>query len=311
VRPDRATKRFVQQLADLGLLPLDHRDPEHLTSVSRVISTINGSGPSMARVEDHEVDGVTLRVLIPTDRPRGIVVYYHAGGWLTATNAAAEPVVRKLAERTSCIFVLVEQRRVPALDHAASIEDSHRALLWAADRARDLAGGDVPLMVAGEGAGGNLAALMTQRARDDGAPHLSLQILVCPLLGPELEDLPAEADLETLLTPAGLQAFWEQSLPEAAGMVKASPFRAMLEGLPPAVVITAEHDPARSQGERYAQRLRRAGVDVDARCYDGQLHGFVSVLMLPIGERAFQQIIRAVRACAVHFDAGGPECLTP
>ncbi len=161
----------------------------------------------------------------------------------------------------------------------------------------------MPLIVAGDSAGGNLAAVMAQRARDRRGPAIALQVLIYPVVDADF-DRPSytDADNQLLLTREAMVWFWDHYVPDASRRVEpdASPLRAAsLAGLPPAGVLTAEHDVLRDEGEDYAERLREAGVEVDFRRHEGQTHGFFTILLLPGSERGFQHVVKAVQACTV------------
>jgi acetyl esterase len=215
-----------------------------------------------------------------------------------------ETVGRKLAERSSCAVVLVDYRLAPEHRYPTAVEDSYAALEWTADHLADIAGrADVPLIVAGDSAGGNLAAVMAQRARDRNGPAIDLQVLIYPVTDADF-DRPSyvDADNQLLLTRDAMVWFWDHYVPDPARRTEpdASPLRAeSLAGLPPAVVLTAEHDVLRDEGEEYANRLTQAGVTVDFRRHAAQTHGFFTFLLLPGSERGFQHVVRAVRACTI------------
>jgi acetyl esterase len=163
-------------------------------------------------------------------------------------------------------------------------------------------------MVAGDSAGGNLAAVMAQRSNDRNGPKLALQILIYPVADADF-DRPSFTDPENqlILTRDAMVWFWDHYAPDASSRAEsdASPLRASrLEGLPPAVVLTAEHDVLRDEGEAYAQKLRDAGVAVDFKRHAGQTHGFFTLLMLPGSEHGFQQVVKAVQACTVRYSKG-------
>jgi acetyl esterase len=169
----------------------------------------------------------------------------------------------------------------------------------------------LPLIVAGDSAGGNLAAVTALRARDRNGPKIALQILIYPVTDADFER-PSYNDAENqlLLTKEGMVWFWDHYVPDAARRSEpdSSPLRAGdLSNLPPATVLTAECDVLRDEGEEYAERLAAAGVQVDLRRYAGQTHAFFSLLMLPGSERGFQQVVKAIQACVVrHARAAQP-----
>lgn len=213
-------------------------------------------------------------------------------------------MARKLAERTSCAVVLVEYRLAPEHRYPTAVDDSYAALEWTAAHIEEIAGRvDVPLIVAGDSAGGNLAAVMALRARDRNGPKIALQVLIYPVTDADF-DRPSYVDPENqlILTREAMVWFWDHYAPDADRRLEpdASPLHAEnLAGLPPAVVLTAEHDVLSDEGEAYAERLVEAGVPVEAKRHAGQTHGFFTFLQLPGSERGFQQVVKAVRACTI------------
>ena len=304
---DSATARFLEQLAEGDGKPLHESTPEEARALGSMLAELAGPGPEMESVEERRIEGpegeATLRILVPIKNPRGVLVYYHGGGWVIGSIDQYDTVARKLAERTSCTVVLVEYRLAPEHRYPTAVDDSYAALEWVGKHLSGLAGREAPLMVAGDSAGGNLAAVMAIRARDRGGPPIALQVLIYPATDADF-DRPSYTDPanELLLTRQGMVWFWDHYLPDASRRAEpdASPLRAdNLAGLPPAVIITAEHDVLRDEGEAYAARLREAGVAVDLQRYVGQMHGFFTLLMLPRSELGFQQVVKAVKACIV------------
>jgi acetyl esterase len=302
---DRATRELLDQLAAAGGKPLPECTPEEARADGAEYVALAGPGPEMARVEQHAIPvpggSVPLRVLVPEQGARGVIVYYHGGGWVLGTLDEFDSLGRKLAERTSCAVVLVDYRLAPEHRYPTAVDDCYGALEWVAAHASEIAGRDVPLMVAGDSAGGNLAAVVAIRARDRRGPPIALQVLVYPVADADF-DRPsylARENQNALLSRDDMIWFWDHYLPDASRRTEpdASPIHTPdLAGLPPAVVITAEHDVLLDEGKAYAERLDAAGVPVEYRCYERQAHGFFTLLMLPEGERALQQVVKAVRA---------------
>ncbi len=300
---DRRTRRFLDGLRNEEGNPVHMSTPAEVRRRHRGVMEANGSGPAMQRVIDESVptaDGhVPLRVLVPVPIPRAVIVYYHGGGWVSGSIAETETIARKLAERTSSTVVLVDYRLAPENPYPAAVDDSYAALQWAADHLHEIAGEDVPLMVAGDDAGGTLAAVVTMLARDRNGPTISTHILICPTFDSSAPDSAgAEADDAGWVGPSALRWYWDQYVPDPTARAAAgvTPLEASdLSELPPTVIVTAEYSPARVGAETYAQRLRDAGVDVDEQMYEGQVHNFAVVLSIPLGERVFQQVIRTVR----------------
>lgn len=307
---DRATTQFMQSMAegaDPDAKPLHEMTPEEARAFGSSLADTAGPAPAMARVEEHtlERDGgsagnVGLRVLVPIDPPAGVIVYYHGGGWVIGSIDEFDTLARKLAERTSCAVVLVAYRLAPEHRYPVAADDAYAALEWTAANLQRIAGGEVPLFVAGDSAGGNLSAVVAVRARDRKGPEIALQILIYPVTDADF-DRPSYTDPENalLLTREAMIWFWDHYVPDPAQRAEpdASPLQtADLSGLPPAVVLTAEYDVLRDEGEAYAQRLADAGVPVDLRRYPGQMHGFFILQMLPGSELGYQQVVKAIRA---------------
>ncbi len=304
---DKATRTLMEQLAAGGGKALHEGTPEEARALGPALAALAGPAPAMGRVEEHRVSApggeVPLRVLVPEQPARGVIVYYHGGGWVIGSIDEFDTLARKLAERTSCAVVLVDYRLAPEHRYPVAVDDSYAALEWVGAHVREIIGKDGPLIVAGDSAGGNLAAVMAIRARDRKGPKISLQVLIYPVTDADFQR-PSYLDPENqlLLTRDGMIWFWEHYLPDAARRSEpdASPLHATdLSGLPPAIVLTAEHDVLRDEGEAYAARLSAAGVTVDLKRYPGQMHAFFSLLMLPGSERGFQQVVKAVRACVI------------
>ena len=307
---DRATTQFMQSMAegaDPDAKPLHEMTPEEARAFGSSLADTAGPAPALARVEEHtlERDGgsagnVGLRVLVPIDPPAGVIVYYHGGGWVIGSIDEFDTLARKLAERTSCAVVLVAYRLAPEHRYPVAADDAYAALEWTAANLQRIAGGKVPLFVAGDSAGGNLSAVVAVRARDRKGPEIALQILIYPVTDADF-DRPSYTDPENalLLTREAMIWFWDHYVPDPARRAEpdASPLQtADLSGLPPAVVLTAEYDVLRDEGEAYAQRLADAGVPVDLRRYPGQMHGFFILQMLPGSELGYQQVVKAIRA---------------
>jgi acetyl esterase len=317
---DIATRAVLEQMAATGGKPLHESSPEEAREFGKAFAAMAGPAPAMGRVEDHEVavDGGTIpvRVLVPRQGARAVIVFFHGGGWVIGSIDESDTMARKLAERTSSAVVLVDYRLAPEHRYPTAVDDSYAALEWAAERLLDITDGrDAPLVVAGDSAGGNLAAVMALRARDRNGPRIDLQVLVYPVTDADF-DGPSYVDPENqlILTRDAMIWFWDHYVPDAARRAEpdASPLRAAtLAGLPPAVVLTAEHDVLRDEGEAYAARLAAEGVPVDVRRHAGQMHGFFTFLPLPGSERGFQHVVKAVRACAAHHAKGRPALTAP
>ena len=309
---DVQTQAFYEEMvkgSDPDAPAMHERTPEDARTYRAGLAALSGPAPTMARVEDHTIEqpdgSFRIRVLVPIEPPAGVIVYYHGGGWVVGSIDESDTLGRKLAERTSCAVVLVDYRLAPEHRYPVAVDDSYAALEWAAAHMNEIAGGEVPLIVAGDSAGGNLSAVMAVRARDRNGPEIAMQVLIYPVTDANV-DRPSYLDPENqlLLTRDSMIWFFDHYIPDPARRTEpdASPlYTEDLSGLPPAVVLTAEHDPLRDEGEEYAQRLEDAGVEVNLQRHKGQMHAFFALLMLPGSERGMQQVVRAIRALVVRF----------
>jgi acetyl esterase len=249
-----------------------------------------GDGPDMARVVHH---GATIE-LVPHGTPRGVIVFFHGGGWVAGAPDEIETLGRVLADRTTCTVVLPAYRLAPEHPFPAAVEDAAAAVRWAAECADGL-----PLMVAGDSAGGNLAAVVAHHL----AEKIVLQILIEPVTDTDTGTASyLDPDNQLIVTRELMQWFLGHYAGVERSDPRLAPLRApSLAGAPPAVVLTAEHDVLRDEGEAYAEALRAAGVEVSHRRFEGQMHGFFGqVGVLPGSAAGSDYVVAAIqRYCAV------------
>jgi acetyl esterase len=301
---DEATATLLQQLAASGAKPLHEMTP---TEARSFLASMRGqeppSGPEMKSVRNTRVPVsggfVPLRVLTPGDNPSGVIVYYHGGGWVLGTIDDSDLLGRQLAQRTGCVVVLVDYRLAPEYRYPVAVDDSWAALQWVSARVEELAGRPVPLIVAGDSAGGNLAAIMTLRARAAGGPALAAQVLAYPVTDCDL-DTGSYTDPENqlMLSRDSMVWFWDHYAPVAGSRFHrdASPMRAgTFAGLPPAIVLTAEHDVLRDEGEVYATQLIKSRVPVKHQRFAGQMHGFFTMVgLLPGADAGMDFVVEEI-----------------
>jgi acetyl esterase len=223
-----------------------------------------------------------IRIYRPSaERGLGVLVYFHGGGWFLGSIELCDEICRGLANAAGCVVVAVEYRLAPEAKFPAAVEDCFAATRWLAGNPAEVVADASRLVVGGDSAGGNLAAAVTLLARDRGDVELVGQLLVCPNTDLRAATPSMRENTDPwLLNGAAVAKSREYYLatPEDAVNPLASPLRAEdLRGLPPALVITAECDPLRDEGERYARRLTSAGVTVESARYDGMAHGFFSM----------------------------------
>ena len=241
--------------------------------------------PEAPEIEvDSVVDIVAGDVPARVYRPRGdgpfpVVVMFHGGGWVIGDLTTADCQCREVCRGVGAVVVSVDYRLAPEHRFPAAAEDCYAATRWTAAHAADYAGDAGLLAVAGDSAGGNLAAVVAQMARDRGGPPLVYQLLVYPVTnGVNLDTASYRDNGEGyLLTAEAMHWFWNHYAPspEDRRSPYASPVMASdLSKLPPALVMTAEFDPLRDEGEAYAKALSAAGVTADLIRWDGLIHGF-------------------------------------
>lgn len=278
-----ASAAFLAELAAAGMPPIEDWTPSIVRLGDPVLAGLTGPGPDVGAARDLRLaseDGTfRVRMLRPAGVARATIVYFHGGGWVGGDiDLQYDHVGRDLVNATRSTVVLVNYRKAPEHPFPAAIEDSWLALDWAAEHAAELAPPGAPLLVAGDSAGGNIAAVLAQRARDEAGPHIDGQVLIYPVTDCDFtRPSYADPDNQLFLDRETMIWYWNQYLPDepARHQPAASPLRAeTLAGLPPALVYVAEYDPLRDEGVAYAEALRAAGVPVVLEEAEGQMHGF-------------------------------------
>lgn len=248
--------------------------------------------PPEDRLPLHAVDDMTaktasgdvpVRIYTPVEADSyGVLVYFHGGAFFLGSLETHDHVARSLAKETGLKVVSVGYRLAPEAAFPAGLDDCHAVVRWAAEEGESLAWDGTTLAVAGDSSGGTFVAAVAARAHDDGFPNLTHQILYYPSLDLDF-DVDRYASLRENAVGYGMEtaglkpfnAFYTDSGADPADPLVSPVKRADLTGLPPALVVTAEHDPLRDEGELYGRRLREAGVEVTVSRYEGAGHGFV------------------------------------
>ena len=252
----------------------------------------------------HPERPIPLRIYTPAaEGPFPCLTYFHGGGWVVCDLDTHDTVCRAIARQAGAVVVAVDYRLSPEYKFPAAVDDCYAATQWVAANAARLRVDRHRIAVGGDSAGGNLSTVMCLKSRDEGGPALALQVLVYPVTNLASFDTPSYGEFAAgyYLTRAEMEWFRGHYLARAedAQNPYASPMLAPdLRGLPPALVITAECDTLRDEGEAYARRLAEAGVDVTCTRYAGMIHPFFSLRgTLSQGRRAIEQVSAAVRGC--------------
>ncbi len=298
-------------MAASGAPPVYELPAEEARQATVAVRELVGPGPSVSRVVDVTVPtragSVPARVYEPAVEVPGTVLYFHGGGWVIGSVDDWDACCRVLAVESGCRVVSVEYRLAPEHPFPAAADDAYDAHVWAAQEYAD-----GPVVVAGDSAGGNLAAVVALRNRDEHGPMPALQVLVYPVVDHDFStgSYAEHTDTHLIVNRPEMEWFWDLYVPDrsARSHPYASPLRAEdLSGLPPAVVVSAGHDPLRDEGAAYVQRLERAGVPVQVFSYPAQIHGFYTLVgVLDDADRAVRQVAGAVRA-AVGAGTSAPE----
>lgn len=249
-----------------------------------LMSTV-GPATELPEVRDFTIPGpggaLALRLYRPGPGTRPGLLFLHGGGWVLGDFDTHDDLCRDLAARSGCVLLAVDYRLAPEHPYPAAVEDTLAALEWLHANAGDLDVDPARIAVGGDSAGGNLAAVACLEERARGGPRAAAQVLLYPVMDITRFDTPSyESYAEGYgITRAGIQWFGNHYAPgEKAHSVRVSPAHALdLRGLPPALVVTAEFDVLRSEGEAYAVRLSEAGVPTTLLRYDGMIHAFASM----------------------------------
>ncbi|MBH5400038.1 alpha/beta hydrolase fold domain-containing protein [Bradyrhizobium sp. CNPSo 4010] len=233
--------------------------------------------------------------------PHPVVVYFHGGGWVLGDEQSDEPFCRDMVRRTGMMFVSVGYRHAPEHRFPTAAEDGYAATRWIAEHAAELGGRPGPVLVAGWSAGGNIAAVTCQLARDRSGPAIAGQLLVCPVTDCSY-DRPSYNENGTayFLTRSLMYWFWDlYCSPADRTDPRVSPLRGKVAGLPPAFVVTCEFDPLRDEGIAYAEAMAGAGVPVEQLKARGHFHSsFTMVDVVITGVSGRVQMAQALRRFA-------------
>ena len=309
---DPQIQTYVDQLAASGDPPRHTLSPDAVraTMAAELASeaTLVALEP-VAVVENRIIPGPVGKIPIRIYTPQGVgpfplVVYFHGGGWVLGTLDSYDGLSRSIANGARCVVITVDFRLAPEHPFPAAPEDCYAATCWVAEHAGEINGDATRIAIAGDSAGGCLAAVVAQMAREEGAPPLEFQLMVYPITDLRMKTASYRENADAPnLTKDDMIWFRRHYLTNEADIVNplASPLLAPdLSNLPPALIVTAEYDPLRDEGEGYGERLRQAGVRTAVWRYDSLIHGFLGLDQVADRARvARSEIIAALRAALV------------
>jgi len=304
--PHPDAQELLALIEEAGTQPISRWGVDHARELSRRMRP-DVDGPAVGDVTDRTVPGfeddgpaVPVRVYTPAGSgPFPTVAFFHGGGFVLGDLDSHDYLCRAFVRESGCVVVATDYRRAPEHPFPAAVEDAVAATQWAADHPEDL-DGTGSLAVMGDSAGGNLAAAVTQLARDrEHGPDIDFQALIYPSVSDRTDWESRQNNNEGYyLVEADMQ--WFQDCYHESTINRGNPYAYPLQGcdfsdLPPATVLTAGFDPLRDEGVAYAEVLEAAGVDVEHRHFPAMIHGFVNMLA---GPRAVEPSHAAVEALA-------------
>lgn len=296
---------MLEMMAEMGLPPVESMSPTDARAFMEASAAMSPPGPEVGEVTDGSYPGadgdLAFRRYVPLGAGAGplpLIAYFHGGGWVLGSADSDDAFCRDLANRAGAVVVSFDYRHAPEHRFPAAHDDAWAALTWAATNATDLGAAADRIAVAGWSAGANLAGHVCHRARAEGGPAISAQLLVTPVTD---HDMSRQSYVDNgegyVLTAALMRWFWDHYADEAD---RSDPRVALLRaddlaGLPPAVIVTAEFDPLRDEGAAYADALRNAGSSVRHLRAGGQIHtslAAVGALLTPaeVREEAFRDL---------------------
>ena len=280
LQPD--VRMMLNMMAEMNMPPIESLGPQGARDFMAEMAKRRPPPRPVGEVVDGTLAGadgpLPYRLYRPaTPGPHQIVVYYHGGGWVFGDEQSDDPFCRDMCRRTGMIVVSAGYRHAPEHPFPSAAEDGYAAARWIAEHAAELGGRPGPLLIAGWSAGGNVAAVTCQLARDRGGPQIAGQLLFCPVTDCNF-DRPSYVENATgyVLTRSMMNWCWDlYTSPADRSDPRAAPLRGKLAGLPPTFVATCEFDPLRDEGIAYAEALAAAGVPVEQFLARGHVHSSV------------------------------------
>jgi acetyl esterase len=301
---DPQTKIVLEQMAAAGAPPMETLSPEQARSA---MILPQGEVESVGKVEERVIPGpesdIPVRVYYPKEEQDvyPALVYYHGGGWVVGNLDSHDNVCRALTNLANCVTISVDYRLAPEHKFPAAVVDSYVAVQYVYDHAESFQVDRNKIAVGGDSAGGNLAAVISNMAKDKGTPSICYQLLLYPSTNVGGEPtVSMKENAEGYFLTKGMMEWFRDCYLNTEEDKKNPLLSPLLNedliGLPPALVVTAEYDPLRDEGEAYAKKLADAGVEVESIRYDGAIHGFISMAaVIEQGKSALEKAGKALK----------------
>lgn len=295
---DQQAEAFLRQLEEVDGPTLNEMTPAEAREALAKLNDLRGEPEPVGNISNRSIPGpfgdIPIRVYTPEGLgPFPALVYFHGGGWVVGDLAMVDAMCTMLTNRVGAVVVSVDHRLAPEHKFPTPLLDCYAATQWVSENAAELGVDPRRIAVGGDSSGGNLAAVVSLMARDRGTPDLAFQLLFYPVTNMDFETQSyRDNGADYYLTTDSMRWFWGHYL-ESKDMgrdVRASPLLVEdASDLPPVFVVTAEFDPLRDEGEAYADLLQEAGNDVTVKRYEGQIHGFVTLLgVMDVGKQAIE-----------------------
>ena len=306
---DPQAQTFLDGLAQAGARSAAETSPEEMRAGYALLSALGLPAAEPPFTEDRLIPGPAGEIPVRIYRPQAegthpVVVFFHGGGFVIGGIGTHDPLCQQLSSRVPAVVVSVDYRLAPEYPFPAAVEDCWAATQWVAANAAALGADPGRLAVAGDSAGGNLAAVVAIRARDAGSLPVAYQLLIYPTTDatgslPSIQEN-GQGYFLTAETMAWFHGHYlgpdgDRNHPDASPL-----FIEDLSGLAPAFIVTAEYDPLRDEGEAYGRRLEEAGVPTKVRRYDGMIHAFFQLdAVIPAAASAITDAVDALRQALV------------
>ncbi|MDT9182509.1 alpha/beta hydrolase [Limnospira sp. PMC 289.06] len=301
------TQSFLNHVSASNHPPISAMEPAELRNLNQMFVKASHPPEAIAKVENRTIAGLggelPIRIYTPKgNQPFPVLVYFHSGGYVIGNLDMVDSICRSLANGAECVVVSVDYRLAPEHPFPAAIEDGLTATEWVFNQAKTYNWDSDRIAVGGESAGGNLAAVVALKRRDKKLAPLVYQLLIYPITQVEIDSESRRLFAENYFLRTDdirhLCSFYITN-PADKNNPYASPLLAEdLSNLPPALIITAELDPLRDEGQAYGDRLQKAGVPVKISCYSGTIHAFINLA------KFISQGQEALAECAIELKQG-------